>query len=131
MWALQLHTVTPPPTLSSHSPSVNWCQHLPTEWRDYVVAPLDFSEYREYEIAAKRCFGYDIDGQPCYYTHHYALEESRSNDDEDFYQVTAYGELVCAWHLRDERWLIYRVIYTGEDCKQGRGFYSFAEQAPR
>jgi cytochrome c1 len=104
---------------------------LPVEWRDTVIAPLDFVEYCEYEILARRCLGYDIDGETCYYAHGYALAESRSDDDEDFYQVVAYSETVHAWRMRDERWLIHRIVHHCGDGTTGRGFYSFAEHCPR
>jgi len=109
----------------------DWQRFLPDEWRDRVIQPLDFQQHREYEMAAIRSFGYDVDGQACYYAHSYALNESRSDDDEDFYEVVAYGESVHAWRLRDERWLTFRVVYTGGDCTRNRGFYSFSPQAPR
>lgn len=111
--------------------SPDWLRFLPDEWRDMVIAPLDFQQHREYEMAAMRCFGYDVDGAACYYAHSYALNESRSDDDEDFYEVVAYGESVHAWRLRDERWLTYRVVYTGGDALPARGFYSFSDKAPR
>ena len=109
----------------------DWLLFLPDEWRDMVIEPLDFQQHREYEMAAMRSFGYDVDGLTCYYAHSYALNESRTDDDEDFYEVVAYGESVHAWRLRDERWLTFRVVYTGGDCTRNRGFYSFSPQAPR
>lgn len=111
--------------------SPDWLLFLPEEWRDMVIEPLDFQQHREYEMAAMRSFGYDVDGTACYYAHSYALNESRSDDDEDFYEVVAYGESVHAWRLRDERWLTYRMVYTGGDGTPARGFYSFSEQQPR
>jgi hypothetical protein len=109
----------------------DWLLFLPAEWRDMVIEPLDFKQHREYEMAAMRTFGYDVDGAACYYAHSYALNQSRSDDDEDFYEIVAYGELVHAWRLRDERWLTYRVVYTGSDGMTARGFYSFSDEAPR
>jgi hypothetical protein len=112
-------------------PTPDWQAFLPAEWRDMVIAPLDFKQHLEYEMAATRSFGYDVDGAACYYAHSYLLNESRSDDDEDFYEVVAYGESVHAWRLRDERWLTYRVVYAGGEGSPGRGFYSLSEQAPR
>jgi len=109
---------------------IEWRQHLPVEWRDSVVAPLDFKTHQEYEMAARRSFGYDGEGQACYYAHRYALDASRTDDDEDFYRVVAYGEAVLAWRLRDDRWLVYRRIYTGEENALGRAFYSFSDRPP-
>ena len=108
-----------------------WLAQLPDEWRDMVITPLDFVEHCEYEITARRCFGYDVDGETCYYAHGYALNESRSDDDEDFYQVVAYSETVHAWRLRDDRWLIHRVVLHGGEATPGRAFYTFAEHCPR
>lgn len=107
-----------------------WLTCLPGGWRDMVIEPLDFRQYREYEMAAGRTFGYDVDGLTCYYAHSYALTQSCSDNDEDFYEVIAYGETVHAWRLRDDRWLIHRVIQTDVDCPPGRGFFTFAESHP-
>lgn len=119
----------PPP--ANEAPAVDWRRHLPADWREQVVAPLDFTEHREYEMPASRRFGYDVDGALCYYAHSYELTESRSDNDEDFYQVVTYGETVHAWRLRDERWLTWRVVHTGDDTDPRRGFYSFSDQPPR
>lgn len=128
MPARHLSPCQPPAVHEQHG--VAWRQHLPAEWRDSVIEAFDFTEYREYEMAAKRGFGYDVDGEACYYTHHYLLDQSRSDDDEDFYHVVAYGEMLHAWRLRDERWLIYREVWTHADSAPNRGFYSFADKAP-
>jgi len=129
METVPLLRIDPPGRSSDASP--NWQIFLPDEWRGMVIEPFDFKQHREYEMAAMRTFGYDVDGAACYYAHSYALNESRSDDDEDFYEVVAYGESVHAWLLRDERWLIYRVVYTGGEGTPARGFYSFSEQQPR
>lgn len=119
--------------LSGRSPEragFAWQRHLPAEWRDSVVTAIDFTEHREYEMAASRCFGSDEEGHPCFYAHDYALDTIRSDDDEEYYPVVAYGETVRAWRLRDERWLVYRRIDTGEDGSPGRAFYSFSDCPP-
>lgn len=110
---------------------VDWQRHLPENWRASVVEALDFSQYREYEMPASRTLGHDADGELCFYAHRYMLTESRSDDDEDFYEVVAYSETVRAWRLHDGRWLTWRIVRTGDDTMPGRGFYSFSEQAPR
>jgi len=112
-------------------PVAAWRAHLPKEWQDMVVGPTVFTEYREYEIAASRQLGHDDAGTHCYYQHDYTLTETRSDDDEDYYQVVSYSETVRAWLLRDGRWLIFRVVQHGEQCAALRGFYSFSEQPPR
>jgi len=111
--------------------AVDWQQSLPEKWRTSVVEALDFTEYREYEIPACRTLGHDENGELCFYAHRYTLTESRSDDDEDFYEVVAYSETVRAWRLRDARWLTWRIVQTGDDAIPGRGFYSFSEHAPR
>lgn len=116
---------------SSGLATPDWSRHLPPDWRDQVVEALDFTEHREYEMPAARGFGHDVDGELCYYTHHFALTESRSDNDEDFYQVVTYSETVHAWRLRDERWLTYRHVQNGDDSGPGSAFYSLAEKPPR
>ena len=125
-----IHSRAEPARWSSRDRTA-WLAYLPREWREMVIAPLDFVEYHEYEVAASRCLGYDVDGQACYYAHGYALNEPRSDDDEEFYQVVVYSETVHAWRLRDERWLIHRIVHHCGEGAPGRGFYSFAEQCPR
>jgi len=115
----------------SASPTPDWLAFLPPEWRAMVIEPLDFKQHHEYEMAAKRCFGYEVDGSICYYAHSYLLNESRSDDDEDFYEVVAYGESVRAWRLRDDRGVSYRAVHSASDAQPSRGFFSFAEQHPR
>ena len=109
----------------------HWCAHLPAEWAAMAIVPLDFRHYREYEMAAERVVGCDEDGAYCYTAYRFRLTEERSDDGEEFYLETIYGEIVNAWKLRDERWLIRRVVVRGEDFSHGRGFYSFSERMPR
>ena len=109
----------------------DWQALLPDEWRNMVIAPLRFKAHREYEMTATRCFGYDADDTTCYYAYHFVLNRCCSDDDEDFYETVSYGETLHAWRLRDDRWLIHRIIHTGGDEAPARGFYSFAEQYPR
>lgn len=107
-----------------------WLTHLPPEWRQVVVAPLDFELHREYEADAARAIGRDEDGVPCFTAHHFVFEEARSDDDDDFYHVVAYAESLSAWRLRDGRWLIYRVIVYEGEVERGRSFYSFSDAMP-
>lgn len=103
---------------------------LPPEWRSQVVAAIDIETHREYEMPASRCFGYDADGSRCFYAHDYAVETTRSDDDEEFYRVVAYGETVRAWRLRDGRWLVYRRLQAGDECEPQRGFFTLADTPP-
>jgi hypothetical protein len=95
-----------------------------------AVPPLSFDLFREEQLEAERVFGYDADGMACYYAHRYQLREPRSDDGEEFYAAPSYGESVVAWLLRDERWLIHRIVRVGEHG-EGQSFYSFSESMPR
>ncbi|THG77213.1 hypothetical protein E5198_16795 [Pseudomonas sp. A-1] len=66
----------------------------------------------------------------CYYTHDFRVEELRTDDDEEFYVCTLYGESLAAWLLRDGRWLIHRIVRNDEHC-EGQAFYSFSPAMPR
>lgn len=110
---------------------IPWRRHLPEAWAEAVIPPLWFKTYDEYEIAARKQLGYDTEDRPCFYTHAYLLKTLHSDDGEDFYETTAYGELVCAWRMRDDRWLIFRITHGGEDCRPNQGFYAFSQEMPR
>lgn len=112
-------------------PDPDWRRALPAEWHAMAVAPLDFAVHREYEMPASRTFGYDADGAACYYRHAFLLGAPRTDDDEEFYEALVYGEEVEAWRLRDERWLVWRIVRQDEDCRTPRGFYTFSETMPR
>jgi hypothetical protein len=112
------------------APAADWRACLPPDWREQVVAPLDLSHHREYEMRAERCLGHDEDGLLCFYAHDYALTGLRSDDDEAFYTVIDFGERVRAWRLRDGRWLRYRQELRHEDPSAARGYYTFSESAP-
>ena len=109
--------------------STSWQTDLPADWRHMVVAPLALATYRDYEMAAERVVGRDEDEQPCYCASRFIVVDTRSDDDEEFYQVAVYAESLSAWRLRDGRWLIHR--YISRDGERGSGFYSFAESMPR
>jgi hypothetical protein len=107
-----------------------WRRALPAEWQEAIDSPLYFKHYSEYEISAERIVGYDADDQPCFTSHRFALTSPASDDDEEFYEIVTYGEEMAAWRLRDERWLIYRSIDTG-NCHGPRDFYVFSSDMPR
>lgn len=109
----------------------DWAAGLPVAWREMAETPLQFVEYREYEMPASRCLGYDADDKLCYYAHQYLIETCRSDDDEDFYRAIDGGETMRAWRLRDERWLILHQPITDDCTSPKRGFYSFSTEAPR
>lgn len=121
---------TRPRTCQRREREPDWQKGLPAEWPKWrlaAVTPLNFSTFREYEMPASRTPGYDEDGQPCYYHHCYVLGELLSDDDEAFYEHIAYGEEVEAWRLRDERWLIWRIVHENGGCRGNRGLYCFSE----
>ena len=107
-----------------------WAPALPREWLDAVESPLYFTAYREYEMAAERCLGYDADDHPCYRAHRVLLTRLQSDDDEEFYEAPAYYEEMAAWRLRDERWLVFR-RQLADDGQPGRGFYTLHPAMPR
>ena len=125
---LQSHSALP---CRKKSRDPEWQKALPIEWRDAAIAPLNFTTYREYEMPASRTLGYDEEGQACYYCHTYILSSLCSDDDEEFYEAIAYGEEVQAWQLRDERWLIWRIVHEDGVCRGNRGFYIFSGDMPR
>jgi len=125
---LQSHSALP---CRKKGRDLEWKKALPVDWRAAAIAPLNFTTYREYEMPASRTLGHDEEGQACYYRHTYILSSLCSDDDEEFYEAIAYGEEVEAWRLRDERWLIWRIVHEDGVCRGNRGFYSFSENMPR
>ncbi len=109
----------------------DWQKDLPCEWRAMAVAPIRFENHRDYEMPASRTLGYDGEMYPCFYRHLYLLGALYSDDDEEYYEAIAYGEEVRAWRLRDDRWLIWRIVHEGGECRGNRGFYSLSESMPR
>lgn len=108
----------------------DWRQRVPLEGHAQVREPVTFEVHRDAELAAVRCFGYDAQRSACYYAHHYAVDEPRSDDDEEFYVCTLYGESLVAWQLRDGRWLVHRQLRSDEQG-EGQAFYSFSPSMPR
>ena len=104
----------------------NWRGYLPDAWADRVEAPLWVEEFQEYQLDAQRWVGYDADEQPCYTAHHYALPAQ----DASAGAAVAYSEMLAAWRLRDERWLVFRLIGAG-GATLPRGFYVFSPEMPR
>ena len=104
----------------------HWRGYLPDAWADRVEAPLWVEEFQEYQLDAQRWVGYDADEQPCYTAHHYALPAQ----DASAGAAVAYSEMLAAWRLRDERWLVFRLIGAG-GAALPRGFYVFSPEMPR
>jgi hypothetical protein len=124
------HRNAPRQPLPCPTPSPDWRDRLPAAWQGEVLTPVSFEVHRDAELAAARCFGYDARRSACYYAHHYAVTEWRSDDDEEFYLCTLYGETLAAWRLRDGRWLVHRRVCNDEQG-EGHGFYSFSPAMPR
>ncbi len=123
-----LEYVTRPCRKTSRDPE--WQKGIPTEWRDAATVPIHFTNHREYEIPASRTLGYDEEDSVCYYRHTYILKTLCSDDGEEFYEAIVYGEEVEAWRLRDERWLVWRIVHEESGCRTNRGFFSFSEKMP-
>lgn len=102
--------------------AVDWRHFLPRGWDQVVESPLYCRIYREYEMEASRCIGYDADDQPCFAAHRFVLDTSG--------EPPGYAEEMAAWRLRDERWLVFRLVSTRSDVLP-RGFYSISPEMPR
>lgn len=109
---------------------IDWTRELQADWLPMVVEPCAFLIHQEYEVDAERVFGFDARQRRCYYAHTFLLPSSRSDDDEEFYSVVAYAESVHAWLLRDERWLVHRLVHVDEDCPSSHSFYAFSASCP-
>lgn len=109
----------------------DWREELPLSWFVQVVVPKYFSFQRDYEINAARVIGDESEGQPCYCRYDAVLTELRSDDDEYWFSAPVYGEQLSGWRLIDDRWLIHRRIFHGEDCQFAQSFFTFAEEMPR
>lgn len=108
----------------------DWRKYLPADWQDAIDEPLYFAHYSEYEISAERSLGYDADDRPCFTCHRYQLTRPHPDDDEAFYETISYSEEMAAWRLRDERWLIFRMVSNGQGTLP-RGFYVISPEMPR
>ncbi len=64
-------------TVGSATPSQAWHHRLPPAWREMVVAPLAFEVFRDADLAAERCFGYDTERRRCYYAHRFRIDTPR------------------------------------------------------
>ena len=98
----------------------NWRGYLPDAWADRVEAPLWVEEFQEYQLDAQRWVGYDADEQPCYTAHHHALPAQDASR-----RGGGVFRMLAAWRLRDERWLVFRLIGAGGSAPP-RGFYVFS-----
>lgn len=119
-----------PTSRASEEPAARlWRRYLPDVWRDAVEAPLTIDHHREYEMEATRSVGYDADARPCYTAHRFVLTNAAPGTDGPR-EIPAYGEEMAAWRLRDERWLVFRIISAGNGALP-RGFYAISPDMPR
>lgn len=110
----------------------DWRLGLPGEWLSQVVRPWIFTRQRDAGMDAERVLGYAAEGdEPCYCRFVATLRELRCDDDEHWYMAPTYGEQLAGWRLRDDRWLIHRRIFHGEDCQAAQSFFTFSDSMPR
>lgn len=108
-----------------------WQAQLPSVWRDRVIRPESFRVDREYEVPARRVLGYEPAGTPCFCSFDYRRLATRSDDDEDLYEVLVYAESVRAWRLKSGRWLVHRRLQPfGEEGEEVTSF-GFEPRMPR
>ncbi|PAS95026.1 MAG: hypothetical protein CGU29_00840 [Candidatus Dactylopiibacterium carminicum] len=108
-----------------------WRTGLPLAWLTQVVRPVFFSTHRDYEVDATRVTGYEYEDRPCYCHYDVLITELRSDDDETWFMAPLYGEQLTGWRLIDDRWLIRRQIFQGEDCQASQSFFTFSGEMPR
>lgn len=124
------HLPSRKPHSSGHREECDWQRLLPAEWCDAVDAPLYFRHFSEYEVQARRSLGYDEDDRPCFISYQFVLTRLITDDDEEFYEAVSYREEGAAWRLRDERWLVFRRVDTGQEHPV-QGFYAISPDMPR
>lgn len=108
-----------------------WQAQLPTAWRTRVIRPETFRVDREYEVPARRVVGYETSGAPCFCSFDYRQVATRSDDDEDLYEVLVYAESLRAWRLHNGRWLVHRRVQPfGEEGEELTTF-GFESRMPR
>jgi hypothetical protein len=104
---------------------VAWAERLPALWRDLAIGPLWVDVHRDHDSLAERWVGYDEDERPCYCRHRFHLDIGALGG------PAGYAEDLVAWRMRDERWLIHRIIHCRADGGAAYAFYAFGEQMPR
>jgi len=109
----------------------DWRADLPAAWAARVVRPAFFSLQRDYEVAATRIVGFASEDQPCFCRYEALITRLCCDEDELWCEMPAYGEQITGWRLVDERWLVLRETFHGEDCQASRAFFAFADEMPR
>lgn len=104
---------------------VNWAARVPVLWRSLTIGPLWIDVYRDKDTQAERWIGYDEEEQPCFCRHAFQLDIGALAG------KAGYMEDLMAWRMRDDRWLIHRIIKCHADGRRSYAFYSFAETMPR
>jgi hypothetical protein len=107
---------------------VNWAERVPQLWRSLTIGPLWVDVNRDQEVEAERWVGYDEDEQPCYCRYQFQVPIGRVGGSRG---EQVYKEDLAAWRMRDDRWLIHRVITCQADGVTSYSFYAFSESMPR
>jgi hypothetical protein len=112
---------------------VNWAERVPTLWRSLTIGPLWVDVNRDQEAGAERWIGYDEEEQPCYCRYQFqvpigAMGGGMSGTPE---AEQVYKEDLAGWRMRDDRWLIHRIITCQTDGVTSYSFYAFSESMPR
>jgi hypothetical protein len=107
---------------------VDWMARVPLLWRSLTIGPIWVEVNRDNEVGAERWLGYDEDEQPCYcrYRFQVPIGSLGGAGAEAIYQ-----EDLSAWRMRDDRWLIHRVICCQADGRASYSFYAFSTSMPR
>ena len=126
---LQAHSARQPKRSTHQADDQKWRRDLPARSQGLVVAPIHIDMDREYEILAERTCGYDENDEPCCYRQ---LQTTFNSDEDDFYnEEPLHAELLTAWRLRDEGWLIFRKISGSDEYSHFHSFYAFSAFMPR
>ena len=68
---------------------------------------------------------------PSWFYIHFYIAKRTSPAHPDRCRKPAYAGTVRAWHLRDGRWLIHRIIIHHGERARARGFFSLSPFMPR
>jgi hypothetical protein len=104
---------------------VNWSERVPHPWRCLAIAPLWVDVNRDAQAHAERWVGYDEEELPCYCRYRFQMQTDPQAMDGH------YTEDLCAWRLRDGRWMIHRIVQTAAADGHTYSFYAFSETMPR
>lgn len=104
-----------------------WERHLPSSWRIEIASPTHIKRYREYEIKAERCVGYDAANQPCFTSYRVDSVDAHSQTSDE--NCMRRSSEMAAWRLNKNCWLVYQVNSSNTRVPQGN--YAFQSEMPR